>query len=157
MKLVRTIYLGLALSMGTIFAHHLAGGSFVNLPQFLLVAATTYAAGALLSKSEMQGPGLAAAIVLTQLLGHFALSAKYESSLVMYGSHLLFGLLGYFLLGYVEKLANWAFDHLVLGFEKLPQISIEKAVVVFLRNRTLVFLNRAIIRFWSPAPPLLSR
>lgn len=156
MKLVRTIYLGLALSMGTIFAHHVAGGAFVNLPQFLLVAVATYGAGALLSRSEMEGPGLAAAIVVTQLFGHVALSPRYESSLVMYASHVFFGLLGYLVLGYVEKLARWAFDHLDVGFEKLPEINIEKAEVLFLENLRLIFVNRAITRFWSPAPPLPS-
>lgn len=156
MKLVRTIYLGLALSMGTIFAHHVAGGAFVNLPQFLLVVVATYGVGALLSKSEMEGPGLAAAIVVTQMFGHVALSSSYESSVVMYGSHLLFGLIGYLALGYVEKLARWAFDHLVVGFEKLPEIYIEKPAVLFLEDFRSVFVNRAITRFWSPAPPLPS-
>jgi hypothetical protein len=155
-KLIRTIYLGLALSIGTIFAHHVAGGAFVNLPQFLLVAVATYGVGALLSRSEMEGPGLAAAIVVTQMFGHVALSSKYENSLVMYGSHLFLGLLSYLLLGSVEKMARWAFDHLVVGFEKLPEIHMDKRAVLFLEDLRSVFVNRAITRFWSPAPPLPS-
>ena len=156
MKLVRAIYLGLALSMGTIFSHHVAGGEFVNFPQFLVVAIASYGIGALLSNSEMEGPGLAAAIVVTQLLGHFALSANYDNSLMMYSSHIFFGLLGYLMLSYIENLARWAFDALIVRFEKFPEFSINHPQIIFLAYKRICFLNKAITRFWSPAPPLPS-
>ena len=154
MRLVRIIYLGLALSMGSIFAHHVAGGEFVNLSQFILVAVATYGVGALLSKSEMQGPGLASGIVLTQLFGHFALSTNYESSVVMYMTHLGFGLVTYFGMKYLENFARWAFDALFIKFEEFiaPPVSQVKILFVFV-TEVRCTLCREIARFWSPAPP----
>jgi hypothetical protein len=156
MRVIRSIYLGLTLSIGTIFAHHLAGGDFVQLRQFFMVALATYGAGALLSASEMEGPGLASAIVITQLLGHFALSANYQNSLTMYTAHISIGLLSYLILGYIESFARWAFDALFVSFKALPKIEIKKTVISLFQHQTLIFLRRAIIRFWSPAPPLNS-
>lgn len=154
MRFVRTIYLGLALSMGSIFAHHIAGGEFVNLWQFILVAITTYGVGALLSKSEMQGPGLASGIVLTQLFGHFALSTNYESSYLMYMTHLGFGLITYFGLKHLENFARWAFDTLFIKFEDFIASPVSQLKTLFvLVKESLCTLCREIVRFWSPAPP----
>lgn len=154
MRLVRTIYLGLALSMGSIFAHHVAGGEFVNLSQFILVAVATYGVGALLSKSEMQGPGLASGIVLIQLFGHFALSTSYESSVVMYMTHLGFGLITYFGLKHLENFARWSFETLFAKFEEFiaPPVSQVRKFFVFVKEARCP-LCREIVRFWSPAPP----
>ena len=157
MRLFRTIHLGLALSMGSIFAHHVAGGEFVNLSQFIFVAVATYGVGALLSKSEMQGPSLASGIVLTQLFGHFALSTNYESSVVMYMTHLGFGLLTYFGLKHLENFARWAFDTLFAKFEEFIAIPVSqvKTYFVFVREVRCT-LCREIVRFWSPATPTTS-
>lgn len=153
MKLIRTIYLGLALSIGTIFAHHFAGGDFVESPQFFAVAVTTFAIGALLSRTAMEGPGLASAIVMAQIFGHFALTANYQSSILMYLSHILLGVITYFALGYVERLAKWAFESLTFIFRKFFEIRIEEREFILSEYRSVLLLKRSIVRYWSPAPP----
>jgi hypothetical protein len=143
--------------MGSIFAHHVAGGDFVNTQKFLLVAAVTYGVGVVLSKSEMEGPGLAAAIVVTQLFGHMALNASYENAALMYSTHLTFGLLTYFGLRHLESFARWAFDALfarISPFQALPII--KGRVVVWKLQQIVCCVPKEIARFWSPAPPALS-
>lgn len=157
MKLVRAVYLGLALSAGSIFAHHIAGGDFVNIRQFLLVALVAYGVGAALSRSEMEGPGLATAIVITQLFGHVALNASYENSALMYLTHLGFGLLTYFGLKHLEVFLRWAFDALfvkICTFRFRP--SIKEKIVVWRLLHSVYPCIREIVRNWSPAPPALS-
>ena len=152
----RETFLGLGLSSGTLLAHSVAGGSRITGLQFVTVMATMFLIGFLLSGIAMEGPVLASAIVISQLLGHFLLSDTNATSNWMLASHTILGLATYLLLTYADILINW------LGLTTFKVFSVFTIPVLSSITLFELFVNgfrnsfRELARNWSPAPPRLS-
>ena len=149
----RETFLGLGLSSGTLLAHSLAGGTLITGVQFGTVMVTMFFIGFLLSGIAMEGPVLASAIVISQLLGHFLLSDTNATSNGMLASHIIGGVLTYLVLIYADKLIAW-FSHQVWRALKpihIPDFKLFEGFALEVKGFCNCF--KAITRNWSPAPP----
>ncbi len=150
----RETFLGLGLSSGTFLAHWLAGGTRITGFQFLAVLLFMSLIGLALSGFHMEGPLLASAIVISQLIGHFLLSDTNATSNQMMASHIIIGFATYFLLVYADELISW-FGHRILSFQTLIVIpKFEISLPIALSSSGICNSIKALIRNWSPAPPL---
>lgn len=150
----RETFLGLGLSSGTFLAHWLAGGTFITGFQFLAVLVLMSLIGFVLSGYEMEGPLLASAIVISQLIGHFLLSDTNATSNQMMASHIIIGFATYLLLIYADELISW-FGHRISSFQTSIVISkCENFVPTSLSSSGFCNSIKDLTRNWSPAPPL---
>ena len=152
----RETFLGLGLSSGTLLAHTLAGGTRITGVEFGTVMATMFFIGFLLSGIAMEGPVLASAIVISQLLGHFLLSDTNATSNGMLASHIILGVATYLLLTYADRLIDWLGVALFKVFSvfTIPVLSTIFFFVLVVSGFRNSF--RELARNWSPAPPRLS-
>jgi len=160
-RFLRSLTLNLLLFTSVLVFHHLGGGSFslspIALPLFVL-SIVYFNARPL---KEFNGPGLAATLVVFQLLGHFVF---HDSSAIsagrMYSSHGIAVVLTYFISRHFEKISN-AIDALIEAV--LPKIRFGvfnpkiEGIVLWIesQNQALTTLVFSVLR--GRAPPVCSR
>ena len=160
-RFLRSLTLNLLLFTSVLIFHHLGGGSFslspIALPLFVL-SIVYFNARPL---KEFNGPGLAATLVVFQMLGHFVF---HESSAIsaerMYSSHGIAVVLTYFISRHFEKISN-AIDALIEAV--LPKVRFGvfnpkiEGMILWIESHSsaLVTLVFSVLR--GRAPPMCSR
>lgn len=160
-RFLRSLTLNLLLFTSVLIFHHLGGGSFslspITLPLFAL-SIVYFNARPL---KEFNGPGLAAILVVFQILGHFVFhNSSTISAARMYAAHGIAVVLTYFISRHFEKISN-AIDALIESV--LPKVrfgvfnpKIEQIVLwIESQNRALATLVFSVLR--GRAPPVCSR
>lgn len=104
MRLPRAFAATAALWLSGIIAHGFAQGTFVELSQVFILSALIFLPTLWLMPKITAGPGLASAVTLAQLVGHFVLGGSSNSSNKMFATHVIVGLATYFLIKNLDKL-----------------------------------------------------
>jgi hypothetical protein len=160
-KFLRSITLNGFLFVSILIFHHLGGGSFsispIVIPLFIL--SLIYFNTRPLK--EFSGPGLAATLVVFQLLGHLIFHESGTTGAErMYLSHAVAVVMTYFIARYFEKIAI-AVESLIAAV--LPRVSFkifnlkvqEFVVCVHFQQKTLISMIFSVLR--DRAPPVFSR
>jgi hypothetical protein len=103
LKITRTILIASALMCSAIIAHLGGCGSFVSKDRLVLETVALVALYALFSVGKLEGPRLAILIVFSQLSVHFILGGMLMNNLRMLLFHFLGGVLGYWIVIYLER------------------------------------------------------
>lgn len=159
MKPEKGIFNLCVLLSSSVGAHHFAGGSFVEMPQFFLQLLIIGSLIWLMRNLQIDGPALALVAVITQSSGHFILGVSNSPNNVQMSlSHIVAGFLSYKLVQESEhlwelilKLAGsiFLFFRPILNFYAQPSVLREKGVT---HLRFLLFLDSNKYR----GPPRLS-
>lgn len=160
-RFLRSLTLNLLLFTSVLLFHHLGGGTFSLSPLVIPLFALSIVYFNARPLKEFNGPGLAATLVVFQMLGHFVF---HDSSAIsaerMYSSHGIAVVLTYFISRHFEKISN-AIDALIEAV--LPKVrfgvfnpKIEQIVLwIESQNRALATLVFSVLR--GRAPPVCSR
>jgi hypothetical protein len=160
-RFYRSLVLNSFLFISVLLFHHLGGGSFSLSPLVIPLFALSIVYFNARPLKEFNGPGLAATLVVFQMLGHFVF---HDSSAIsaerMYSSHGIAVVLTYFISRHFEKISN-AIDALIEAV--LPKVrfgvfnpKIEQIVLwIESQNRALATLVFSVLR--GRAPPVCSR
>ena len=141
--------------------HHLGGGSFSISPIVIPLFVLSIIYFNTRPLKEFSGPGLAATLVIFQLLGHliFHKSGTTDAER-MYLSHAIAVALTYFIARYFEKIAI-AVETLIAAV--LPRVSFKIFILkfqqffvcVYFQDKTLISMIFSVLR--DRAPPAFSR
>ena len=104
MRLPRAFAATTALWLSGIIAHGFAQGTFIELRQAFILSALIFLPTLWLMPKITAGPGLASAVTLAQLVGHFLLGGSSNSSNEMFATHVIVGLATYFLIKNLDEL-----------------------------------------------------
>ena len=160
-RFYRSLVLNSFIFISVLLFHHLGGGSFSVNPAIIPLFVISILYFNTRPLKEFSGPGLAATLVVFQMLGHFVF---HDSSAIsaerMYSSHGIAVLLTYFISRHFEKISN-ALDALIKAV--LPKVrfgvfnpKIEQFVLwIESQNRALETLVFSVLR--DRAPPVCSR
>ena len=160
-RFLRSLTLNLLLFTSVLLFHHLGGGSFSLSPLVIPLFALSTVYFNARPLREFNGPGLAATLVVFQMLGHIVFHNNSAiSSARMYSSHGIAVVLTYFISRHFEKILN-AFEALIEAV--LPKVrfgvfnpKIELIVLwIESQNRALANLVFSVLR--GRAPPVCSR
>ena len=160
-RFLRSLTLNLLLFTSVLLFHHLGGGSFSLSPLVIPLFALSIVYFNARPLKEFNGPGLAATLVVFQMLGHIVFhNNSAVSSERMYSSHGIAVVLTYFISRHFEKISN-AFEALIEAV--LPKVrfgvcnpKIELIVLwIESQNRALANLVFSVLR--GRAPPVCSR
>ena len=160
-RFLRSIALNCFLFISVLVFHHLGGGSFsispIAIPLFI-VSIIYFNTRPL---KEFSGPGLAATLVVFQLLGHLIFHESGTTDAErMYLSHAIAVALTYFIARYFEKIAI-AVETLIAAV--LPRVSFKIFILkfqqffvcVYFQDKTLISMIFSVLR--DRAPPAFSR
>ena len=160
-RFLRSLTLNLLLFTSVLLFHHLGGGSFSLSPLVIPLFALSIVYFNARPLKEFNGPGLAATLVVFQMLGHFVFhDSQAISAGRMYSSHGIAVVLTYFISRHFEKIST-AFEALIEAV--LPKVKfgvfnprIEQIVLwIESQNRALATLVFSVLR--GRAPPVCSR
>ena len=148
------------LLMGALAAHAAACGTFIAIIPFIIISSLVFLAIVILSAQEIEGPKLAALIVLLQFTSHILLGGMNMNTTTMLLSHVIAGMLSYLFITENELLwkAAITFPGMLLLFISIPMECAMRTGTTqnFLRiysqkKRRDIFLIAAHSRI--PAPP----
>jgi len=158
-RLIRSLTLNIFLFLSVVIFHHLGGGSFsintVTIPLFIL-SIFYFNARPL---STFHGPGLAAILVIFQLLGHLIFQSNQTTSQFrMYLSHATAIILTYFVARYFEKISTslellLASAIPIIIFKKFNSRCEQVTLLIIFQKYPISFLLNLIQR--GRAPPKL--
>ena len=141
--------------------HHLGGGSFSISPIVIPLFVLSIIYFNTRPLKEFSGPGLAATLVVFQLLGHLIFHESGTTDAErMYLSHAIAVALTYFIARYFEKIAI-AVETLIAAV--LPRVSFKIFILkfqqffvcVYFQDKTLISMIFSVLR--DRAPPAFSR
>lgn len=160
-RFLRSLTLNLFLFLSVLLFHHLGGGSFAFSPiaMPLFVISTVYFNARPLK--EFSGPGLAATLVVFQILGHFVF---HDSSTIsaerMYVSHGVAVLLTFFVARHFERISN-SFEALIEAVR--PRVRFEvfnpkfDQLLLCIESESRAPATLVFSVFKGRAPPIFSR
>lgn len=160
-RFLRSLTLNMLLFTSVLLFHHLGGGSFSLSPLVVPLFALSIVYFNASPLKEFNGPGLAATLVVFQMLGHFVFhNSSAISAERMYSSHGVAVVLTYFISRHFERISN-AFEALIEAV--LPRVrfgafnpKIEQIILwIESQNQALVTLVFSLLR--GRAPPVCSR
>jgi hypothetical protein len=141
--------------------HHLGGGSFSISPIVIPLFVLSIIYFNTRPLKEFSGPGLAATLVIFQLLGHFVFhDGTAVSDERMFLSHGIAVVITYFVARYFDKIST-AFQALIEAV--LPKVSFKIFILkfqqffvcVYFQDKTLISMIFSVLR--DRAPPAFSR
>jgi hypothetical protein len=160
-RFLRSITLNGFLFVSILIFHHLGGGSFSISPIVIPLFVLSIIYFNTRPLKEFSGPGLAATLVIFQLLGHLIFHESGTTDAErMYLSHAIAVALTYFIARYFEKIAI-AVETLIAAV--LPRVSFKIFILkfqqffvcVYFQDKTLISMIFSVLR--DRAPPAFSR
>jgi hypothetical protein len=160
-RFLRSLTLNLLLFTSVLLFHHLGGGSFSLSPLVIPLFALSTVYFNARPLREFNGPGLAATLVIFQILGHFVFhDGTALSNERMFLSHGIAVVITYFLARYFDKIST-AFDALIEAV--LPKVRFGvfnpkiEPILLWIESHSsaLVTLVFSVLR--GRAPPVCSR
>lgn len=86
-QVIRSLILSSFLFLSVITSHHLAGGEIVNISPLCLISIAAFVFFSVKFPKSLEGPKLAALLLIFQLVGHFILNTNSTSDIKMFFSH----------------------------------------------------------------------
>jgi hypothetical protein len=160
-RFLRSIALNCFLFISVLIFHHLGGGSFSISPIVIPLFVLSIIYFNTRPLKEFSGPGLAATLVIFQLLGHLIFHESGTTDAErMYLSHAIAVALTYFIARYFEKIAI-AVETLIAAV--LPRVSFKIFILkfqqffvcVYFQDKTLISMIFSVLR--DRAPPTFGR
>jgi hypothetical protein len=160
-RFLRSITLNGFLFVSILIFHHLGGGSFSISPIIIPLFVLSIIYFNTRPLKEFSGPGLAATLVIFQLLGHLIFHESGTTGAErMYLSHAVAVVMTYFIARNFERIAT-AVESLIAAV--LPRISFKIFILkfqqffvcVYFQDKTLISMIFSVLR--DRAPPAFSR
>jgi hypothetical protein len=160
-RFLRSITLNGFLFVSILIFHHLGGGSFSISPIIIPLFVLSIIYFNTRPLKEFSGPGLAATLVIFQLLGHLIFHESGTTGAErMYLSHAVAVVMTYFIARNFERIAT-AVESLIAAV--LPKVSFKIFILkfqqffvcVYFQDKTLISMIFSVLR--DRAPPAFSR